>query len=100
MSEVVARSITNACLDQGLKTLCGFFLQVVARSIINACPNQVLKTLCWFFPEVVARSITNACPDQVLKTLCWFFSHKLLLGQEPMFDQEHLDDYNLIYFAP
>jgi hypothetical protein len=53
-----------------------------------------------FFLEVVARSITNACLDQVLKILCWFFSHKLLLGQESMLDQKHLDDYNLIYFAP
>jgi hypothetical protein len=52
-----------------------------------------------YFSEVVAKSVTNVCPDQVLKTFCWFFCHKLLLGQEPMFDQEHLDDYNLIYFA-
>jgi len=48
-SEVVARSKTNACLDQGLKILCSFFLEVVARSVTNACPNQVLKTFCWLF---------------------------------------------------
>jgi len=50
-----------------------FFLEVVARSITNACPNQGLKIFCWFFLEVVARLGTNACRDQVLKNLCWFF---------------------------
>jgi hypothetical protein len=140
----------------------GFFSEVVAKSRTNACPDQVVKTVCWFFSEVVARSRTNACPNQGLKTLCWFFFQKLLrgqeptlvqikksrffagfffqkllVGQEPMFvqikrsrlfaglfleviarsrtnacpnqvvktvyffpNQKHLDDYNLIYFAP
>jgi hypothetical protein len=59
---------------KGSRLFAGFFSKVVARSITNACPDQGLKILCWFFiSEVVARSGTNVCLDQGLKTFCWFF---------------------------
>jgi hypothetical protein len=66
----------------------GLFSEVVARSKTNACLDQVVKTIYWFFSEIVTRSRTNVCPNQVVKTV-YFFPN-----------QEHLDDYNLIYFAP
>ncbi len=34
---------------KGSKLFVGFLLEVVARSGTNACQDQVLKTLCWFF---------------------------------------------------
>jgi hypothetical protein len=27
----------------------GLFSEVIARSINNACPDQTIKTVCWFF---------------------------------------------------
>jgi hypothetical protein len=47
-----------------------------------------------FFSKVLTRSKTNACPDQGLKIVCWFFFYLFFPNQE------HLDDYNIIYFSP
>jgi hypothetical protein len=70
-SEVVARSRTKACLDQGLKTLCWVCFQ---KLLLGQEPMLVQikgsRFFARFFLEVVARSRTNAFPYQGFKTLC------------------------------
>ncbi len=67
---------------KGSRLFARFFSEFVAKSKTNACPNQGLKTLWWFFfLEVIDRSKTNVCLDQVFKTFCYFFFQKLLLSR-------------------
>jgi hypothetical protein len=83
--EVFARSRTNACPDQRLKTFfLVFFIEVLARSRTNACPNQGLKIVCWFFFRS-SCSVKNQClfGSRAQDCLLVFFQ-KFLLGQKPM----------------
>jgi hypothetical protein len=45
---------------KGSRLFVGFFSEVLARSKTNACPDQGLKIVCWFFFGS-SRSVKNQC---------------------------------------
>ncbi len=69
---------------KGLRLFARFISKVLARSITNACVDQGLKTVCWvFFQKFLLSQEPMLLWIKGLRLFAIFFQ-KRLLSQEPM----------------